>query len=134
MRPDAAGMLRYTGELPRDDVVRHTSAADMLVLPSHAEGLPTVVVEAGSLGLPVIATAVRGLPEPLADGRGPLLGAPEPAGVASALRALAADPEAAAAMAAGLLAHVRAAYDVTQTPPVCSLPTMPRSNESRQGV
>ena len=62
-RPGAAGMLRYTGELPHDDVVRHMSAADVLVLPSHAEGLPTVVVEAGSLGLPVIATAVGGLPE-----------------------------------------------------------------------
>jgi teichuronic acid biosynthesis glycosyltransferase TuaC len=88
------------------------SAADVLVLPSHAEGLPTVVVEAGSLGLPVIATAVGGLPELLADGRGLLLEAPEPTVVASALRALAADPDVAAAMAARLLAHVRTAYDV----------------------
>ena len=111
-RPGAAGMLRYTGELPHDDVVRHMSAADVLVLPSYAEGLPTVVVEAGSLRLPVIATAVGGLPKLLADGRGMLLEAPDPAGVASALRALAADPEAAAAMAARLQAHVWAAYDV----------------------
>jgi len=111
-RPGAADMLRYTGELPHDDVVRHMSAADVLVLPSYAEGLPTVVVEAGSLRLPVIATAVGGLPKLLADGRGMLLEAPDPAGVASALRALAADPEAAAAMAARLQAHVWAAYDV----------------------
>jgi teichuronic acid biosynthesis glycosyltransferase TuaC len=111
-RPGAAGMLRYTGQLAHDDVIRYMSAADVLVLPSHSEGLPTVVVEAGSLGLPVIATAVGGLPELLGDGRGVLLEAPDPAEVASAMRALAADPGAAAAMGARLQAQVRVAYDV----------------------
>ncbi|HEY5627928.1 MAG TPA: glycosyltransferase family 4 protein [Candidatus Limnocylindrales bacterium] len=111
-RSSAADMLRYTGELPHDQVVRYMSAADVLVLPSYSEGLPTVVVEAGSLGLPVIATAVGGVPELLAEGRGLLLASPEPADLASMLRAFASNPEGAAAMAGRLRAHVRAVFDV----------------------
>lgn len=111
-RPGASSVLRYAGQLPHDDVIRHMSAADVLVLPSRGEGLPTVVVEAGSLGLPVIATAVGGLPELLGNGRGVLLGAPDAAEVAAALRALAADPETAAAMGSRLQDHVREQYDV----------------------
>jgi len=48
------------------------SAADVLVLPSLREGLPTVLVEAGSIGLLVVAGAVGGIPDLLADGRGAL--------------------------------------------------------------
>ena len=111
-RDGAAAMLRFTGELPHADVVRHMAAADVLVLPSYGEGLPTVVVEAGSLGLPVIATAVGGLPELLGKDRGMLLGRPDPTALAAGLRALAADPAHAAAAARRLQVHVRDAYDV----------------------
>ena len=37
--------------------------ADVLVLPSHSEGLPLVIIEAMSMGLPVIATDVGGVSE-----------------------------------------------------------------------
>ena len=66
-------LLRYVGARPHDEVIRYMAAADVLVLPSYGEGLPTVLVEAGSVGLPVIASAVGGIPELLGEDRGTLL-------------------------------------------------------------
>lgn len=71
--PLASRHLSYVGPRPHEDVIRYLSAADVLVLPSYAEGLPTVLVEAGSLGVPVIASAVGGIPELLGSDRGTLL-------------------------------------------------------------
>ena len=56
-------LLDYRGARPHAEIVRYMSAADVLVLPSYSEGLPTVIVEAGSVGLPVIASRVGGIPE-----------------------------------------------------------------------
>jgi glycosyltransferase involved in cell wall biosynthesis len=47
----------------RDDTTRLIAAADMFVLASHHEGLPVTVMEALTLGVPVVATSVGGLPE-----------------------------------------------------------------------
>jgi teichuronic acid biosynthesis glycosyltransferase TuaC len=110
--PRAADRLRYAGGLPSEGVAAWMSAADMIVLPSYQEGLPTVLVEAGSLGLPVIASAVDGTPELLGTDRGVLLPSIDAPSIRAAILATAADPAAAAARADRLREHVLAEYDV----------------------
>lgn len=55
----------FTGD--RDDVDRLLSDAHIFVLLSEYEGLPISIIEAMRAGLPVIASAVGGIPEEVAD-------------------------------------------------------------------
>jgi glycosyltransferase involved in cell wall biosynthesis len=51
----------------RDDVRDWLAAADLFVLPSESEGMPLCIIEAMGQGLPIVATAVSGVPEQLGD-------------------------------------------------------------------
>jgi glycosyltransferase involved in cell wall biosynthesis len=55
--------VRFEGERSHDDVARWMAASDLLCLPSRAEGVPNVVLEAFASGRPVVASAVGGIPE-----------------------------------------------------------------------
>jgi len=110
--PRASSRLSYVGPRPHDDVVRYLSAADVLVLPSYAEGLPTVLVEAGSLGVPVIASAVGGIPELLGSDRGTILPRVSAESVAAALTGFLAGRDEAEAAAKRLGGLVLERYDV----------------------
>jgi glycosyltransferase involved in cell wall biosynthesis len=67
----------------RDDLDRYIPHWDLCVLPSFTEGLPTVVLESYAAGVPVVATAVGGTPEAVADGVDGYLVAPgDPAALA----------------------------------------------------
>ena len=57
----------------RDDVPKLMCESDALVICSNTEGIPHVVREAMYAGLPVVATAVGGLPEIVVDGETGLL-------------------------------------------------------------
>ena len=110
--PRAPGRLSYVGARPHEDVVRYLSAADVLVLPSYGEGLPTVIVEAGSLGVPVIASDVGGVPELLGHDRGTILPDVSATAIATALNGFVADRAGAAAAARRLADFVVDSYDV----------------------
>ncbi|WP_065754237.1 glycosyltransferase [Bradyrhizobium paxllaeri] len=63
-----AGIVRITGWISSDEVRAEILAARALVLPSFAEGLPVVIMEAMALRRPVISTFVAGIPELIAHG------------------------------------------------------------------
>ena len=101
----------YAGRVANGAVRDYMAACDVLVLPSYTEGLPTVVVEAGMTGLPVIASEVGGIPELLAGGRGLLIPAKDVRALIEAVRFALEHGDEMTAMAARLQRHVRAEYD-----------------------
>lgn len=76
--------IRITGWISSDQVRRELCAARALVLPSFAEGLPVVIMEAMALRRPVLCTYVAGIPELVRD---PETGWLFPAGSVDALAA-----------------------------------------------
>lgn len=73
------------GELPRSHLPTHYAKSTALVLPSRAEGLPCVVVEALLTGRPVITSDVGGLPELVDDSVGALVPTGRPDQLAEAM-------------------------------------------------
>jgi glycosyltransferase involved in cell wall biosynthesis len=90
----ATARLERVFALPghRGDLDQLLPSADLFVLPSFTEGLPNVVLEASSAGVPVVATAVGGTPEVVADGETGLLVRPgDPEALAAKILELLAD-------------------------------------------
>lgn len=77
----------------RTDVPELMAISQLLLLPSLQEGLPMAVIEAMSMGVPVIGTDIRGTRDLLSDGAGVLVPVRSPAALAHAMNALLADRE-----------------------------------------
>ena len=94
-----AERVAWFGALTQPDVLARYRAADVFVLSSRVagdgdrDGLPNVLMEAQSQGLPCIATAVSGIPELIEDGVTGLLVPPRDRdALAGAIARLVADP------------------------------------------
>jgi len=78
--------VRVVGPQPLERVPRWLAACDVLVLPSHAEGTPNVILEALACGRRVVATSVGGIPDLITSGElGALVPAKDPAALGATL-------------------------------------------------
>lgn len=87
-RHELQGQVRITGWISSGQVREELLAARALVLPSFAEGLPVVIMEAMALRRPVLTTYVAGIPELVRPGENGWL---FPAGAVQELAAAMAD-------------------------------------------
>jgi glycosyltransferase involved in cell wall biosynthesis len=110
---DAAGLAgRIFLAGYRTETARILESSDVMVLPSHTEGLPNVALEALLMEVPVIATRVGGTPEVVVDGvTGTLVEPHAPAALAGALAAFIADPGRPVTMARAGRGRVEAEFD-----------------------
>jgi len=56
-------MLKFTGLLENENLIKEYQQADFMVMFSNYENMPVVISESFSCGLPIIATSVGGIPE-----------------------------------------------------------------------
>lgn len=66
-------VVELTGPLGNEDLPAQYAWADVFCLPSFAEGVPVVLMEAAATGLPVVTTTIAGIPELVRDGTSGLL-------------------------------------------------------------
>lgn len=108
-RAEAAG-IRFLGM--RDDVDRIYRALDVYVLLSYREGFPRSAMEAAATALPIVATAIRGCRQVVADGvTGTLVPARDAAAARVAISQLVGDADRRARMSTAALARAREHFD-----------------------
>jgi glycosyltransferase involved in cell wall biosynthesis len=102
--------VRFLGH--RDDVDALYAAMDVFVLASHREGFPRAAMEATAMGVPVVATNVRGCRQVVEhDHTGLLVPVRDPAALARAIAALGDDPGRRARMGAASVVRARDQFD-----------------------
>ena len=100
----------------RDDLVEIMGAWDVFVLGSRHEGMPMVLLEAMSLGVPPVCTRVGGIAEIVEDGvSGALVAANDAPAMASALKALCDDREKREATGRAAARRVRERFSIEAT-------------------
>lgn len=121
----AAGLgdrVTFHGAQPEEVVRRMVAGSDALVQPSvvapdgDMDGIPNALIEAMALGVPVVSTAVSGIPELVRDGvTGVLVRPGDPEALAAGIRRVIEDPEASRERAAAALAKVGAEFEIADS-------------------
>jgi glycosyltransferase involved in cell wall biosynthesis len=103
--------VRFLGQ--RSDVHDLLGAADLFVLPSLTEGLPLSVLEAMSIGTPIVSTAIEGVMDLITDGEtGRLVPAENPDALAAAIKAVVANRAGAHDMAVRAMQRARTEFSL----------------------
>ncbi len=98
----------------RDDIPDLLAAADGWVMPSLSEGLPMALLEAMLARLPIVSSAVGGIPDVIRDGEnGLLVPAADPARLAAALASLLRDPDTATRYGANAFAAANGTFSAS---------------------
>jgi glycosyltransferase involved in cell wall biosynthesis len=85
--------VHFAGSVEQDRIQSYYEQADVYVLPSYAEGLPVVLMEAMAKQIPVVASSIAGVPELVEKGHSGLLVPPgDVEQLARAIGRLADDP------------------------------------------
>ncbi len=116
---DLADRVELVGPLPREALLELYPRATAVVAPcvigadGNRDGLPTVLIEAMALGVPVVSTDVTGIPELVEDGRtGLIVPQHDAAALARAIRFLADNPVRADALARAGRQQVEEKFDL----------------------
>lgn len=111
----AGDAIRFVGAKPAREAF---ALGRLLVVPSRAESLPYIVLEAAAAGLPMVSTRVGGIPEIFGPDAGALVPPNDPAALAQAIGSALQNPAAAQAAAQRLKARVHDQFSadvMTQT-------------------
>lgn len=112
-RLDLRDRITLLGAVGQDTIRTHYAACDVFCLPSFAEGVPVVLMEAMAMRRPVIATRVAGIGELVEDGVSGLLVRPGRVdALAEAIARLAGDPDLRRRMGEAGRERVVAEFDV----------------------
>ncbi len=108
-----AARAAFIGPVFGDEKVKILATADLMILPSYAEGLPYALLEAMAAGIPVIATPVGAIPDVVTSNTHGLLVPPRDGrAIAQALVKLNGDREQLSWMSRACRRRIQAAYSI----------------------
>jgi glycosyltransferase involved in cell wall biosynthesis len=113
------GIARHTsfeGAVNQERIRAFYAGADVFALPSFAEGIPVVLMEAMAMEIPCVSTRIHGIPELIRDGVDGLLVAPSDVdGLCQAFRTLMDEPCLRQSLGRAGRARVQAEYDLPRS-------------------
>jgi colanic acid/amylovoran biosynthesis glycosyltransferase len=113
-----ADKISFPGGMNPEGVRSAYAKADIFVLPSLAEGVPVVLMEAMASGVPVISTAITGIPELIESGKEGILVPPsDPVLLAAAIQKIIKEPEKSRTMTLKARQKVLADYNLKKNGP-----------------
>ena len=107
------GTVFFEGAVDQDHIRTFYAAADCFCIPSFAEGIPVVLMEAMAMGIPCVSTHITGIPELIQNERSGLLVAPSDVEeLVAAIERLMDDPELRNSIGRAARAQVIEHYDL----------------------